>query len=228
MAGRAQVPLSIRPDPGYLSPVENSSSRPARSPSQPRKLLRIALGTFVALFLYLSWQALSIHRFGFADDGRDADCAIVLGTAAWHNKPSPVLQERLNHAIGLYESGRVPILILTGGFGDGAEYAESKVAENYCLQRGVPAEALVSEDRSRTTIENLAEARALLEENGLRTALIVSDPWHLKRAVAIARRQGIDAHPSGTTTSRFQSFKARANFLLRELYLYHRYLLLGS
>lgn len=102
------------------------------------------------------------------------------------------------------------------------------MAETYCLKRGVPPEALISEDRSRTTIENLAEARTLLEERGFRSALIVSDPWHLKRGVSIARREGIEAYPSGTTTSRFRSFKARANFLFRELYLYHRYLLLGN
>ena len=63
---------------------------------------------------------------------------------------------------------------------------------------------------------------------GMKTALIVSDPWHLKRGVLMARRTGIDAHHSGTTTTRFKSFKARASFLLRELYLYHVFLLFGK
>ena len=85
----------------------------------------------VAAFLYFSWQAVSIHPYGFRDDGRSADCAIVLGTAAWHNKPSPVFEERLNHAIKLYEDGRVKALVLTGGFGTNAPKSESQVAKTY-------------------------------------------------------------------------------------------------
>ncbi|NIP94072.1 MAG: YdcF family protein [Akkermansiaceae bacterium] len=181
-----------------------------------------------AALLYLGWQVVSIHAYGFRDDGRSADCAIVLGSAAWHHKPSPVLRERLNHAIKLYEEGRVKALVLTGGFGNNAPMAESQVAESYCIDRGIPREVLHLEVESQTTVGNLAEARKLLEEHGLRTALVVSDPWHLKRGVLIARRHGIDAYQSGTTTTRFRSFKARISFLLREMYLYHVFLLFGK
>lgn len=175
--------------------------------------------------LYAAAQALAIHRYGFSDDGRQADCAIVLGTAAWHTKPSPVFQARLDHAIGLYRQGRVGTLVLTGGFGDGAPYAESQVAQRYCLGQGIPAASLVLETTSRTTRQNLAEARKLLDREDLRRALVVSDPWHLRRAVLLARRAGIDAHPSGTLTSRYRSAKARSGFVLRELVLYHQALL---
>lgn len=193
-----------------------------------RKILRVTLGALLVFALYILFQALSIHRFGFSDDGRSADCAIVLGAAAWHNKPSPVFKERLNHAIRLYDEGRVRVLILTGGFGTGAPFAESEVARTYCLDRGIPEEALILETKSRTTAQNLSEAKGLLERNGLGSALIVSDPWHLKRAVAMARRLNIDAHPSATTTTRFTSLRSRANFLFRELYFYHRFLLTGQ
>ena len=181
----------------------------------------------MAGLLYLGWQGISIHSYGFRDDGRRADCAIVLGTAAWHHKPSPVFQERLNHAIELFKQGRVKAIVLTGGFGDGAPMAESQVAKTYCLERGIPEEALHLETRSQTTVENLAEAEKLLKEQGMTSALIVSDPWHLKRGVLIARRNGIDASQSGTNTTRFKSFKARTTFLIRELYLYHIFLFFG-
>jgi len=196
--------------------------------SRRRRLLRLALGAVVVLFLYLAYQAVSIHRFGFSDDGRRAGCAIVLGAAAWHNRPSPVLKERLNHAIHLHEQGRVRALILTGGFGEGAPFAESQVARAYCLDRGVPAGDLFVETESQDTIENLAEAKDLMDRHGYQSALIVSDPWHLKRAVAIARRHGIEARPSATPTTRFTSLRSRARFLLRELYFYHRFLFTGE
>ena len=83
------------------------------------------------------------------------------------------------------------------------------------------------EGHSTTTIQNLEEARKILAKQNFRSALVVSDPWHLKRGVLIARRQGLEASPSGTRTSRFQSLKYRTHFTLRELYLYHRYLVLN-
>ena len=83
------------------------------------------------------------------------------------------------------------------------------------------------EGQSTTTIQNLEEAGKILAQQNFRSALIVSDPWHLKRGVLIARRQGLEASPSGTRTSRFQSLKSRTHFTLRELYLYHRYLILN-
>ena len=187
-------------------------------------LRRLLLWSVASLLLYLAWQTLSINRFGLRDDGRSADCAIVLGGAAWHDKPSPVLRERLNHAIGLFQEGRVRALVLTGGKGTGAAYSEGEVARDYCLKRGIPAHALFVEGRSRTTLENLQEAKKILQAQKFGDALIVSDPWHLKRGVLIARRQDIEASPSATTTSRFESFKSRSGFTMRELYLYHLYL----
>lgn len=196
-------------------------------PSRRKKTLPIFLGVTLALLAYLTLQAVSIHRFGFSDDGRSADCAIVLGAAAYHNKPSPVFTERINQGIRLYQEERVKFIILTGGFGDGAPFAESEVALDYCLDQGVPREALLLETKSKHTQENLKEAKLVMDERGWKTALVVSDPWHLKRALAMAHSKGIDAQPSGTTSSRYESPKARAGFLLRELYFYHQFIFFG-
>ena len=206
--------------------VQTTDPKPENqgNPLNLRRLILCLLGT---LALYFIWQTISISRYGFRDNGQNADCAIVLGGAAWHNKPSPVFRERLNHAIRMYQEGRVTALVLTGGKGTGAPYSEGEVARDYCLQRGIPENVLFVESRSRTTIQNLEEAKNILNQQSFASALIVSDPWHLKRGVLIARRQGIDASPSGTTTSRFESLKARTSFTLRELYLYHLYLLFG-
>lgn len=208
-----------------IEPAQALASR--AKPRWKGRLARIILGLTFAAVLYTSWQIVSINRYGFRDDGRSADCAIILGTAAWHDKPSPVFKERINHAIKLYREGRVKALVLTGGFGEGASFSESQVARTYCLERGIPAEALFLETKSRTTVENLTEAKKLLEAEGFRTALIVSDPWHLKRGVLVAQRQGIDAYQSGTETSRYESSKSRRQFVMRELYLYHVFLLFG-
>lgn len=214
-------------DPEPEEPLQ-PSSQPTRKKSGSRRFLQRVLAWLVgSLTLYLIWQTIAISRYGFQDDGQNADCAIVLGGAAWHNKPSPVFQERLNHAIKIYLEGRVGALVLTGGKGAGAPYSEGEVARDYCLERNIPEHALFMEGYSTTTIQNLEEAGKILDRQNFQSALVVSDPWHLKRGVLIAERQGLTASPSGTRTSRFKSLKSRTHFTLRELYLYHRYLILN-
>ncbi len=168
----------------------------------------------------------AIVRYADERDSGPADGAVVLGAAVWGDQPSPVFQERINHAIDLYAEGRVEWLIFTGGVGVGQphEPAEGEVARFYALERGVPEEAILFETTSHTTAENLRGARRLAEAHGLERLLIVSDPLHMKRAVTIARDLGLDAHPSSTPTTRYRSFGPRARFLLRETYFYLSYL----
>ena len=189
---------------------------------------RIILIFLLMLAAYTGGQLWDIHRVGYLDRDRSADCAIVLGAAAWHDKPSPVLRERLNHAIDLFKSEHTKSLLLTGGKGKGADFAESEVGLQYCVEQGVPRSKIRVEDESVSTVANLKEAKEIMDAEGWKTALLVSDPWHLKRARRMASDLNIAVFPSGTPSSRFESTGARAKFLLKEFYLYHYYLLTGE
>ncbi len=162
-----------------------------------------------------------IHRFGHSDDGSKADCAIVLGAAAWYNKPSPVFKTRINHAIKLYETGRVNYIILTGGFGQGAPFAESEVAMQYCIERGIPRDNILIETKSQTTKENIIEAKYLMDIRDSKSALIVSDPWHLKRTCTVAGQYGLSVKPSATTTTLYKSKESIFNFMWKEFIYIH-------
>ena len=116
---------------------------------------RLILILSFLLLAYVGSQLWDIHRVGHLDRGREADCAIVLGAAAWHDKPSPVLRERLNHAINLFKKGAVKSLVLTGGYGKGADFAESEVGLEYCVKQGIPREAIYAELESLNTLDNL-------------------------------------------------------------------------
>jgi uncharacterized SAM-binding protein YcdF (DUF218 family) len=192
--------------------------------SRPRRILILSL----LLLAYVGAQMWDIHRVGHLDRDRKADCAIVLGAAAWHDKPSPVLRERLNHAIDLFNKGTVKSLVLTGGYGKGADFAESEVGLEYCVKQGVPREVIYAELESLNTIDNLKEAKKIMSEKGLENAILVSDPWHLKRARRMASDLGLAVYVSGTPSSRFRSFGAKAKFLLGEFALYHCYLVTGK
>lgn len=183
---------------------------------------------FVLFCAYIAWQIWDIDRVGYSDDGAPADCAIVLGAAAYHKKPSPVFQARIDHAVKLYKSGRVQKVLLTGGFGKNAKYAESEVAYQYCLGQGIKEEDLLLEKVSETTEQNLIQADKLMLENSLDSALIVSDPWHLKRALAMASKHNISAKPSATQTSMYRSDQKRWTFKVRELYYLHLWRFAGE
>jgi uncharacterized SAM-binding protein YcdF (DUF218 family) len=189
---------------------------------------RVAGGAALALLAWLAVLAVQIDATGRISSTGPADAAIVLGAAVRGDQPSPVFEERIRHGIALYRQGHVRRLIFTGGKGEDMQHAESSVAREYALRHGVPADAILVEARSRTTAQNLAEAAPLLRANGLRSALIVSDPLHLKRALRMAADQGIAAQGAPTPSTRYRSWTAKAGFLLRELYFYNHYLVSGQ
>lgn len=186
------------------------------------KLLLLALAS-----LWICWCVYAIASFKDRDLPARSDCAIVLGAAVYGSTPSPVFEERIRHALDLYRRGLVRKLIFTGGAGPGAQYAESTVASKYAAQAGVPLSDIYTESRSRTTHQNLSEALGMMRLNGFRSAIIISDPLHLRRPKRMADDLGIEAVMSATQTSRYRSFSTRAPFLLRELYFYHHYLVTG-
>ena len=186
---------------------------------------RVVLGLLLLLLVWYAFLLTRIYAYSFQGDITPADAAVVLGAAVWDTQPSPVFEERINHAITLYQVGEVRALVFTGGVGNGDQRAEAEVARDYAVQHGVPAEQIYLETCSRTTYENLREAQPIINEQGLGRVLIVSDPLHMRRAVTIARDLGLDAHPSPTPTSRYRTWKSKLGFLLREGYFYASYLL---
>jgi len=178
--------------------------------------------------LWLGAVAGWIVAFGEVDHARPSDCAIVLGAAAYGSKPSPVFAERINHAVALYQSGTVKCLLFTGGSVIEADQSESVVARSHAIAAGVPADAIFIESQSRTTAQNLAQAKGVMKEHGLKTAVIVSDPLHLKRAASMAADLSIDAVTSPTPTSRYRTWKVKAGFLIREVFYLHGYWLTGK
>lgn len=189
-----------------------------------RWLIRIfvALLSITVTVNYLAW---TIYAYPFTAVPVQADAAIVLGAAAWGERPSPVFRERINHAITLYERRAVRKLIFTGAQADASEPAEALVAQQYALARGIPAGDILIETRSHSTQENLYYARQVAQAHHLSRLLIVSDPLHLKRAVLIAQDLGLEAYPAPTPTTRYRSLSSQLRFLSRETYFYAAYLL---
>lgn len=184
---------------------------------------RTGLGIGLGISLGIVIPAVQIYSYSHQTHSSSADVAIVLGAAVWQGKPSPVFQERINHAITLYQTQQIQTLILTGGIGAGDRLAESEVARDYAVHQGVPITQIAIETRSRMTQENLREAQQIMQQQGWQTALIVSDPLHMKRAMTMATDLDLQAYPSPTPTSRYRSWPAQARFLKREVFFLRLY-----
>ena len=193
-----------------------------------RRILIPLAGIVLVPMAWLAVLGTDIWIYGTTDRAVKSDCAIVLGAAAYGAQPSPVFEERIRHAIDLYRTGLVAKIIFTGGYGTGADHAESEVAAAYAAREGVPDADILVEFRSRTTQQNLAEAKILMEIHGLKTAVLVSDPLHMLRAAWMAADLGISAVASPTPTSRYRTFKTKFGFLRHELYYWHHYLFTGG
>lgn len=117
-----------------------------------------------------------------------ADAAIVLGASVWgKHTPSPLLRGRLDEAIALFKSGQVKRIVATGGtkrFGT----VESEVQAWYLKENGVPDSDIIVEHNTFCTYEQAVFVkRALMDSLGMKKLLVVTDDWHLPRALLMCR-----------------------------------------
>jgi uncharacterized SAM-binding protein YcdF (DUF218 family) len=155
------------------------------------------------------------------------EVAIVLGAAVIGDAPSPVFASRIDHAVALYHAGRAGRILLTGGRSPEDSLSEAAAGAAYARAKGVPQAAILIEDRSRTTRQNLANARKVLGAARRQPVLIVSDPLHMRRALGIAESLGLEATPAPTPTTRYRSLRTRLPFLAREVWFIRAHWLLG-
>lgn len=186
------------------------------------RVLLILIGLLV---LWLLALAIDIATYATLHDNGPADAAIVLGAAVWDDQPSPVFEERIKHAIELYQTGRVKAIIFTGGMGQGDSIAEAIAASRYAIERGASSRAVFCETASHFTHENLLGAKAIVEQQHFDRVLIVSDPLHMRRAMSMARDFGLNAYSAPTPTSRYCSAASQVGFLGSETGYYALYLL---
>lgn len=177
------------------------------------------------VIIFLGYSGQQVYTYASVSTDAPADAAIVLGAAVWDGEPSPVFAERINHAINLYQEGQVDVIIFTGGQGLGDESTEAEVAKDYALRRGIAEEHIHCETSSHITYANLRGARRVMEREELRDALLVSDPLHMRRSMKMAQDLGLDVYASPTPTSRYETWRTKLGFLVRESRLYASYLL---
>ncbi len=121
---------------------------------------------------------------------QDMDCIIVLGAGVWGENPSPMLEDRLLEGIKLYENNVAPKIIMTGDHGR-EEYDEVNVMKKFAMDKGVPSGDIFMDHAGFSTYESLYRAKEIFEANKV---IIVTQEYHLYRALYIANELGIEAY----------------------------------
>ena len=141
-----------------------------------KSIHKILLVLAALIVIYIGKNIYDIWSFSTVDQKCRADVAVILGAAVYDDEPSPVYRERINHGITLYNEGYVDRIIVTGGAPEGSEVSEAEVAKLYLLEQGIPEAAVLTENTSTITQENLENSRVIMEENNYETAYEIRQP----------------------------------------------------
>lgn len=179
---------------------------------------RVIIGVVGVVVLFIGAMAFIDHT-GAVDTAAPADVLVVLGARVEADGfASGTLQARVEHAVKLYEQGLAKHLVFSGGVGDFGD-SEASVARALAIKRGVPASACVLEENSHSTRQNAEFSADVLRKNGWLRVVVVTDPYHLPRAMRLFRKQGLEVTGSPVLTApRHVVMGSRLWWTMREVF----------
>lgn len=154
------------------------------------KTLFVLLAAVICIPVFMSFAVFLLSKR--PRKKTNADVIIVLGAKILSDgTPSNTLKYRLDAAKKSFDQSRAPYIIVTGGQGRDENEPEAIAMKRYLVREGIPADRIFEEINSKNTIENLVNAKAIMNGQGFKTAVIATTDYHMDRARAIARRLSI-------------------------------------
>jgi uncharacterized SAM-binding protein YcdF (DUF218 family) len=158
---------------------------------------------------------------------RHADVIVVLGTAQLNGRPGEALEARLVEAKRIFELGLAPTIITVGAGAPGDRTTEAASGKYWLRTHGIPSKKITAIEEGRDTLVSTKAYAALMKKRMVSDVIIVTDPYHCKRAMTMANDQGIVSTcspvKSGPNTISQSGFK----YLLREAGAYLVYITVG-
>ena len=148
-------------------------------------LIFILFTLIINIYLYLSINNQILNK---TDKKDKYDAIIVLGASLWKGEPSPLLKERLDKAIELYNKG-ISKKILMSGDHSIDNHDEVNTMKRYAIEKGVPSEDIFMDHAVFSTYESMYRAKAIFK---IKKAVIVTQKYHLPRSLYISNKLGLD------------------------------------
>lgn len=146
-----------------------------------------------------------------AKDLKGMDCILILGAGVWGDKPSPMLEDRLVQGISLYNNGVAPKIIVSGDHGT-EEYDEVNIMKQFAIDKGVPSEDIFMDHAGFSSYDSIYRAKEIF---GAKKILIVTQKYHLYRALYIADKLEIEAYGVGSDPRKYSGQALRE---IREIF----------
>ncbi len=188
-------------------------------PSKKKRVLRtlavlILLSVLLPLATSYYVMASTENQIITLEEAADlnADTILVLGARVWDNgQPSGILKDRINTGVDLYEAGASERLLMSGDHGQD-EYDEVNAMKDFAIEQGVAPAVIFMDHAGFSTYESLYRARDIFQ---VKTVVIVTQKYHLYRALYIARALGLDAY--GVSCDR-RDYNPYILFSVREIF----------
>jgi len=158
---------------------------------------------------------------------READVIVVLGTAQLNGKPGDALEARLIEAKRIYELGYAPIIITVGAGAPGDRTTEAASSKYWLRTHGIPAKKIIAIEEGRDTLVSTKAYATVMKKRYVSDVIIVTDPYHCKRAITMANDQGIVSTCSPVQTGPNTIENSGYKYLLREAGAYLAYITAG-
>jgi uncharacterized SAM-binding protein YcdF (DUF218 family) len=154
--------------------------------------MAVVLAVLVA---YLAVTAVQVWLTGRRYEPHQAGAIVVMGAAQYDGVPSPDLAARLDQAEILWRQHDATDIMVTGYKEAGDQFTEAQASDRYLIAAGIPARDIF-ESGGSDSWENLAQSAPTLKARGDTTVLIVTDPFHEARSLAIATDVGLIPYPT--------------------------------
>lgn len=156
-------------------------------PTSLKKLFFTILALSVAVVLIIEGFVLTGF---FTKEEENLDYIIVLGAQVYQDRPSKVLQYRLDKTIEYMEKNPNTICIVTGGKGTNEPFAEAYGMSKYLIEHGIDEQKIILEDQANNTIQNIQFSMKLMDYEHAKVG-ILTNQFHLYRGMQLAKKQGI-------------------------------------
>ena len=170
-----------------------------------RLVFKILLLLVLAVVVYFVVTLVQVWLTSRHYDPRPAQAIVVMGAAQYDGVPSPDLRARLNEALLLFHQGEAGVVAVTGSKEKGDQFTEAEAGARYLETKGVPSTAIV-EAGGDDTWQSLSDVAPMLKARGDTKILMVTDPFHEDRSMAIASSLDLVPYPTPTHTSPIKGF----------------------
>ena len=182
------------------------------------KILIVIAIICITLVLSINFYVVGIAKNKMIKDNdysslKNVYCILILGAGIWGDKPSPMLQDRLDEGIKLYNEGIAPKIIMSGDHGR-EEYDEVNIMKEYAIEQGVPSEDIFMDHAGFSTYESIYRAKEIFDADNI---VIVTQEYHLYRALYIADKLNINAYGVNSDPRKYsgQTFRELREILAR-------------